>query len=122
MLSASQKKYRIINNECMLEMAPTELRRKVAELSDEIAALKQHLRLREDTHITDIYNISERMRLVQKDLESLVVNDKLLLAEFRKLSSRLSVQDGVGYRGDDTQHPIHALVLSHQISHGSSKV
>lgn len=82
-------KYRIINDQCMIDLEAPELRRYVTMLQDEIAGLKSTLHLLEDRQKTDKYNNTERMNLIQKDLESLVCNDKLLLEEINRLKQQI---------------------------------
>ena len=86
----SSKKYRIINNDTLLEMEPTEQRRQIVILGDEIKNTKTQFRMLEEKYTTDTYNLNERIRLIQKDLESLVINDKLLLDEIKKLHGKLN--------------------------------
>jgi hypothetical protein len=83
-----KKKYRVLNDVCLLELEPTELRREIVKLTDEVQYLRTQLRLTDDKLVTDTYNMNERLKLIQKDLESLVTNDKLLLDEIKKLKEK----------------------------------
>lgn len=121
LFSINNKKYRVLNDECLLELEPNQLRRDVVKLSDEVQNLRSQLRLTDDRLLTDTYNFNERLKLIQKDLESLVTNDKLLLDEVKKLKTKKSgIGNGNGNGNNDeavNKHlePINELVLSHQI-------
>ena len=119
LFSINNKKYRVLNDECLLELEPTQLRREVVKLSDEVQNLRSQLRLSDDRLLTDTYNFNERLKLIQKDLESLVTNDKLLLDEVKKLKTKKSgIGNGNGNNDEAVNkhlEPINELVLSHQI-------
>jgi hypothetical protein len=119
LFSINNKKYRVLNDECLLELEPNQLRRDVVKLSDEVQNLRSQLRLTDDRLLTDTYNFNERLKLIQKDLESLVTNDKLLLDEVKKLKTKKSgIGNGNGNNDEVVNkhlEPINELVLSHQI-------
>jgi hypothetical protein len=85
-----KNKYRILNDDCLIELEPIEFRHQLIKLQDEVNNLKSIIRLLEDKHITDNYNNTERMTLVQRDLELLVNNDKLLFEEIKVVKNELN--------------------------------
>jgi hypothetical protein len=107
----NKKRYRVLNDECLLELEPTELRRELVKLTDEVQYLRTQLRMTDDKVVTDTYNFNERLKLIQKDLESLVTNDKLLLEEIKKLKTK---GKGVCGGGVDELQTITEMMLSHQ--------
>lgn len=111
----SNKKYRVLNDECLLELEPIQLRREVVKLNDELQNLRSQLRLTDDRLLTDTYNFNEQLKLIQIDLESLVTNDKLLLDEVIKLKSKKFVNGDGDELINKHLEPINELILSHQI-------
>ncbi len=107
------KKYRVLNEECLLELEPTELRREIVKLTDEVQYLRTQLRMTDDKVVTDTYNFNERLKLIQKDLESLVINDKLLLDEFKKMKAGNKYKNGL-LENTDELNQINQMMLSHQ--------
>ena len=107
------KKYRVLNEECLLELEPTELRREIVKLTDEVQYLRTQLRMTDDKVVTDTYNFNERLKLIQKDLESLVINDKLLLDEFKKMKAGNKYKNGL-LENTDELNQINRMMLSHQ--------
>jgi hypothetical protein len=107
------KKYRVLNEECLLELEPTELRREIVKLTDEVQYLRTQLRMTDDKVVTDTYNFNERLKLIQKDLESLVINDKLLLDEFKKMKAGNKYKNEL-LENTDELNQINQMMLSHQ--------
>lgn len=113
-----KKKYRVLNDECLLELEPTELRREIVKLTDEVQYLRTQLRMTDDKVVTDTYNVNERLKLIQKDLESLVINDKLLLDEIKKIKAGNKFKSGQSGGNavvhSDELNQINEMMLSHQ--------
>ena len=67
-----------------------ELSNKIRELISENQSLHQELNNYKNSTNNELYQINEKMNLVNKDLQALLTNDKILLQEYNKLKDRNS--------------------------------
>ncbi len=86
-----------------LQQIALELKRKMQSLENENKLLRNELLNYKNSINNEIYQINEKMNLVNKDLQSLLTNDKFLLQEYNNLKNM---------KNDDSNNSNNFLYLS----------